>query len=305
MEGRGSPPKTFRERLNAINFPDDKIPEEYIDHHVTLDIMQNPIKVHGTTSGIFIMDHSGFAEFNLQELKKWAEKTNHGKIFYDSTKDPGFTSIAGGQDGMSKLEHMLDLRNEIEAWVTRQETLHLIQQIDEGLRKKQPEEAERSHQEAILKQQKSLEKNQKKIKEINLHLDNHTTKLHALLHPDCLSPVDTKVKKIKEQLSFIETLNHEKNKLLLGSNYYSNPENLEYEINRLNRKKEMREMAEEELKDFYFNEEDEKELTYCYQCLDTLNLNRFPGGLFHPSTSQPILNPEPSSIARLGRGEEQ
>ncbi len=301
--------KSFKERLDIIKFHPDLIPDHFIDHYVTHDIMIWPIEVTGKSGGKFIMDHSSLMKFSLVKLQEWDKKTQSGSIYYDAVANPGLVSIGGGNEAMYEWRFLPELRKEIEAWVIRKETEYLIAEIEEDARKKEEEEARIFLENLRLQKQKCEEENARMLKKIEADITETNRKIEALLDPENVMPETQKETEISNQLYRMDLLNKSKSKLLLGEKYYDSAEVLEYEIKRLLDKKETAALVDEEIRDRYFNQEDQEELDHCLKQLDLRTKRRMPGvrhyrpGLFQlfPLQEEANAGIPVFSIFRLGR----
>lgn len=128
---------THKERLEAIELPLDRIPEEYLDR-ITFEIMDNPIILDMLEKPNEAHDHI-IDQVTLHKLKK----NNEGKIINPFTNNP---------IQLEKIDEKL--KQEIETFVTEQEKR--VRHIEEQQRQKKEKDQE---------QAKNLEQRRKELAE--------------------------------------------------------------------------------------------------------------------------------------------
>jgi hypothetical protein len=237
------PKLTFRQRLDNIKF-EGKIPDHFIDHLISLDIMDDPVRVNDK----HIMDYKGLVTFWKGKIQSYEAKTKDGKHYHDTEANPVFESVGAGRTETYKMERLHDLREEIEGWV-------FLQELEYKVKIRDGEKAETI---------RSLEED---IQKTNNAVD-------ALLNENENMPADEKEHALNIHLHHLDLLNKAKAKLTLGTHYYNQPGVLRYEITRLLAKQERQPLSEDE----------KQELSYCYERLDkpksSLLIKRVHPGLF-------------------------
>jgi len=237
MDSRNQNTKLTRsERIKECNIPDTEIPERFIDHLLTNDIMEEPGQVDNE-----IMDLAFVKKWQQQEIEKAMQKNppaTPAEIRIISQTNP-FTKVP-----YTQLTLLKELNQEIEEWVRlHEDTVDIMQKIRTANANKKTTLIQLTARKKFIEEmlptlqaQLNKEKNETKIAEILAQVSNLT----------------------KEQ----DELPSELDKAKLGSLYYNNKKVINENLDKLYTKQKQKNLSAAE------KEQIEQDITFWFDKLE-------------------------------------